>query len=80
MTLKQIDKWCYEHINMRSSREAYGGRCDRYKLTFENGDTYEYLTEWRGDFKKVVTIILNGESESKFAFEWFNFGWREVAA
>ena len=58
MDSKQIFSWCMERVNLGRRYDWFGDR--HYKITFENGDCYEWRRDERGPWRYVVTVWING--------------------
>ena len=62
MTQEQILTWCMDHGQMKRQYTWYGE--EHYKITFENGATYEYKRSEGKNRQYNVTIWINGKIES----------------
>ena len=74
MTRKQIYDWCAERVNLKRDYTWFRDGA-WYRITFGNGDTYEWKQEETKKFcQTVVTIWINGEMVSRSLYEE---GWLE---
>lgn len=74
MTQEQILTWCMDHGQMKRQYTWYGE--EHYKITFENGATYEYSRKQISSRKYQVTIWISGEMVQNAIWEdtWLDNG------
>lgn len=79
MTIEQITEWIVERNTMRRSTEYIDD--NHYRISYPNGDTYEFCQVFDGMFDKTVTIKINGETANISRYTWDGnvYGWKQIA-